>query len=323
MKRFITTISLITGIFLFSAAAQCAVVKVVLKPESEVQPSRPVAIKDIATVEGPKEAAQKAGDVTIATSPSPGQRRTIDSNYIKSRLKSASLGMGVNLVGPDTVSVVSKCSKLTSQQLTDEAINYIQSLLPQENRTYDISIQRSPRDVVVAAGENIRICPRLYSSSLHPGVNTVALDVEVDGKIAVTTSAVVQIKTTAEVLVAIGTIQTGQPLTSENTTRELRDITRINDPLIVQSNNENNEWIAGRVISAGSTIRSSDVKLTPDIRKGDNVSLVVKCGKVTLHATAEAKQDGKAGDTIRLLSAVSKEDVRARIVGPGIAEIRR
>lgn len=323
MKRLIPTLSLITGIILCSSAAYSAVVKVVLRSESEVRPSRAVAVKDIARVEGPKEAARKAGDVTVGISPSPGQHRTIDSSYIKARLKSTSLGMGVNVVGPDTVSVVGKCTKLTSQQLTEEATNYIQGLLPQDNRTYEVSVQRSPRDVVAAAGESVRISPRLYSNSIHPGVNTVALDVEVDGKIVATTSVVMQIKTTAKVLVATDTIQTGQPLTSQNTTRELRDITRANDPLVIQNNNENNAWIAGRVISAGSTIRSSDVKLPPDIRKGDSVSLVVKCGKVTLHATAEAKQDGRTGDTIRVLSAVSKEDVRARVIGPGMVEIRR
>lgn len=324
MKRLILNLSLILSVLLCSSAVNSAVVKVMLRSESEIQSSRNVAVRDIARVEGPKEAAQKAGDVNIAISPAPGQRRTIYSNYIKARLNSTKLGMGVTVVGPNTISVVGKCVKITPQQLTDEATNFVLGLLPKDNnRTYDVSVQRSPREVIAASGDNVRINPRLYSNSIHPGVNTVALDVEVDGKIVANTSLVIQIKTTADVLVATDTIQTGQPLNAQNTMRERRDISRATDPLPVDSSNANIDWIAGRVISSGSTIRSSDVKLPSDICKGDSVSLVVKCGKVTLHTSAEARQDGRIGDTIRVLTAVSKEDVKAKVMGPGMVEIKR
>ena len=324
MKRIFFNLSLILSIVFCGSAVNSAVVKVVLRAESELRPSCAVAVKDIARVEGPKEAARKAGDVNVAISPAPGQRRTIYSNFIRARLNSNKLGVGVNVVGPETVSVVGKCVKIRPQQLTEEATNYVLSLLPKDgNRTYDVSVQRNPREIVAASGENVRISPRLYSNSIHPGVNTVALDVEVDGKIVATTSLVMQIKTAAEVLVATDTIPTGQPLNEQNTVRERRDISRTTDPLIMENIDENIDWVAKRVISAGSTIKSSDVKLPSDIRKGDSVSLVVKCGKVTLQTSAEARQDGRIGDTIRVLSAVSKEDVKAKVVGPGMVEITR
>jgi flagella basal body P-ring formation protein FlgA len=53
------------------------------------------------------------------------------------------------------------------------------------------------------------------------------------------------------------------------------------------------------------------------------VNLVVRCGNVVLHTTAQVKQDGRAGDTVRVVSAVSQDEVRAQVVEPGMVEIAR
>jgi flagella basal body P-ring formation protein FlgA len=148
------------------------------------------------------------------------------------------------------------------------------------------------------------------------------MDALLAGRAISTASAVLQIKATAAVLIAADTIPVGQALTTQNTKCESRDVTRIKDP-ILQSAANDQSWVARRSIQAGAVITGADVALPPDIRSGDQVTLTVKCGTVAIRTSAEARQDGRVGDSIRVRSSVSNEEVRARITGSGAVEISR
>lgn len=322
MKRSIIILLVIFGILAARIAAHSAMVKVTLKPESEVRPAAAVTIKDIASIEGSKDLVRKVGDVLISTGPLPGSRRTIEASYIRARLTATGLGNGLAILGPSKAVISGKCVRFSSQELADEAVSFLREQLPGDNSVYDIIVQRAPRELIAAADSNAQIRPRLFGSTARPGVNTVALDLVCNGGVVATASAMAQVKVTSDVLVTLGPISAGQVLNPKSIATERRDITRVKDPLRV-AHEDINDWVTRRAIPAGNVITLADVKPAPVVNEGDTVSLVVKCGHVTIRTSAQAKQDGGIGDTIRVLSEVSQQDLRARVIEPGLVIINR
>lgn len=321
MRLLIVALALM--VLLSMSVLKCSGAQINLRAESQVSTGKPVTIADVADMQADEQLAARIGRVIVSASVPAGNQRSIDTSYIKLKLKSAGLNDAVTVKGPDRISVTGKSTTITSAELCEEVQNYVLGLASAGNCTYEVIIERSPRDIVTAAGAEIRIQPRLLSKSLRLGPNTVAIDVLVDGKVAATTTASVQVKAVADVLVTTTAVSQGEQLTEANTTWEQREVTRIADAIIMSAGGETRDWVARRTIPAGTVLRSADVMLPFDVRSGDTVTLVVNCGRVTLRTPAQCKQDGRIGDTIKVRSSVSSQDVRAKITGAGTVEICR
>jgi flagella basal body P-ring formation protein FlgA len=322
MKRAFLILQVITLAITANSAAHSAAAKVFLRQESEVQPAETVTIDDVARIEAPQALAEKIGRVTVATGPLPGQHRSIGANYINVKLKAAQLE-NIKVVGPEKIDVFGACIKISSDELAARAKEFLLEQLPSNSMTYDITIDRAPKEIIIARGDNLEIRPRLLGSGLQPGVGTVALDVVLDGKTATTANAAFTLKAVADVMVATNVIRQSEAITPSNVSWEPRDVTRVKGAIIRIDDQDTQDWIARRTIQAGAVITAASVEHPPVVRRGDSVNLIVKCGNVTLHTTAEVKQDGRAGETIRVLSSVSNGEVRARVVEPGLVEIER
>ena len=323
MKRSIVILVVITGVLIARATAHPAPVRVTFRAETQVQTAERFKVKDIASIEAPDELARKLGDIVAGGRLTPGSRRTIDTRCIKLKLNAAAAGKEIVVEGPSRITVVGKCVKISSQQLADEATKFVLSQLPQDSRTYEVVVRRLPRELVLPDHDNVEIKPRMLSRSVRPGPGTVAIDALFNGRRIATTSAGLQINAVADVLVATATIHQGETLSAQNTAWEQRDVTGIAEAIVMGPGGEMQDWVARRTLSAGRAITPTDVALPPTIRRGETVTLMVRCGKVTLRTTAEAKQDGRTGETVPVRSSVSRNDVRARIVAPGLVEINR
>lgn len=319
MKRALLILLVITAIFLAGAIAHASEPKVTLLPEANVVTSRPVTVGDIAKIEGPAGSAGKIAGVAVTGAPLPGSRRTIEAEYVKLKLGTAGFG-AVKVAGAAKITLTGKCRRISPQTLEDVAKDYATGLLPKGGPNYEIEVERGPRELVLPDDPAIEVKPRLFSAAIHTGVNTIAIDASLAGRVMATTSAVLRIKSTAVVLIAASTIAQGQALTEQNTKSESRDVTKLKDPI---SPAQQGGWVARRMIQAGSAITASDVALPPDIRLGEQVTLTVKCGAVAIRTSAEARQDGRVGDSIRVRSGVSNEELRARVTAPGTVEIAR
>ncbi|MCL5105768.1 MAG: flagellar basal body P-ring formation chaperone FlgA [Armatimonadetes bacterium] len=322
MKRSVRIFLILTGVLALRIAAHSAAAKVVLRPESEVQAAHAVTLRDIASISGPQALVGKIGEIQVSAGPLAGERRTVDASYIRLKLGAINTSVPVKLVGPDKITVMGKCARISSSQLADEAKMFLTSQLPSDDTTYEVEVDRQPREIVVPAGSRVEVKPRLLTSAVRCGLNTIGVDVVVDGKNEASTSVALRAKSVAETLVATGDIRQGEALSEKNTSWEKRDITKISSAITRSSGTDAVERIARRGIKSGSIITTSDADLPPAVRKGDTVNLVVRCGNVTLRATGEAKQDGRIGESVRVFSTVSQGDVRARVIEPGIVEIR-
>lgn len=324
MKRTLLMLMVIVGALAITTVAQSAQspAKIVLQSQVEVATSEAVSLKDIAKIEAPTPVAAKIGDVCITSAPLPGENRPLEASYIKLKLSAAGFP-DAKMTGSEKITVTGKCKRISAQQMADSVKEFTMGLLPQDKDiVYDVAVDRSPREMVLPDDPAVEIKPRLYSSAIHPGVNTIAIEAVLNGRTLMTRNAVARIKATANALMAVDAIPQGQALTEQNTKIEQCDVTNIKNP-VLQLPGEDNAVVARRTIQAGKVITSVDVAQPPVIKSGDTVTVTVKCGSVSLRTSAEAKQDGHIGESIRVKSDVSSDDVRARVVGPGEVEISR
>lgn len=322
MKRSILILLVIALVLISKAFAHSAEMKVTLLTRLEVANAEPVRIKDIATISVPSELKDRIGNVMISTGPIPGEERPLQSNYIRLKLNAAGFEK-VKLEGSDKVVIVGKCTRITPDMMDDEIRTYVNSQIPNDSFTYDLTFQRSPREMVLSEENMPELKPRILCGEIKPGINTIAVDAVVEGKTVATRNAVVEIRVVANVLVAKDIIAQGQAISDVNTSWEQRDITKIASPITMTGNSDIGGLVARRTIRPGSTICTPDVTLPSVVKSGDSVALTVICGNVTLRTTAQAKQSGKLGDNVMVQSAVSAGTVRARVTGPGAVEILR
>lgn len=311
-----TFVLMILGNVAYSAAA---VTKVTLLAQAEVQAARPVAVKDIARIQGP--AAAKVGEVVVTTAPLPGKVSKISSDFVQRRV-SAETKVDVKIAGADSVELAGRCVRFASDVIADEAKALINSQLPNDGCEYDVAVDRTPREIVIAGGDSVTLRARMLNPTLRPGIVAVTVDAIVDERVAASSTVSLTIKAMANVLVATKAIRRSEELTPDNTAWDRRDVTRKPNAL-VQSQEDTTGWVARRALSAGTMITGNDVAPPYAVLRGETASLTVRCGGVTLHTTGEIKADARTGELVKVRPADAAEDVQAKVLGPGLVCLTR
>lgn len=320
MKRLIFLIfCLALSICTHAGAQNRAAAKINLAAKCEVTSAQPVTIGEIATVEAPPTAAKKIKDTVICTGPVPGSQRIVDIEYIRLKVNALGLDCAVQFSGSKSVVISGKCLRITPEQLEEAALDFVKSHNPSGDIEYGASIQRSPREIVLPGGLSVEIQAKAIAQGIRVGPNTIMLEVVADGRVLSKSSVAVIVSAVANVLVSTETIAQGTAINDTNTKWEKRELPGFGSPILMGQ--EETNWVARRSIRLGVTLSSADVEVPAVIRTGDTVTVVVRCGGVSLTTSAEARQSGRIGDNIRVRSELSNEDVRGRVVSSSRIEI--
>lgn len=314
--------ALLACIIAVGAHAAATTARVTFKPEADVQPGTNVLVRDIASVQATAGLAEKIGQVVVTRAPLAGQSRTLDAGYIKGKIAFAQPKTLISALGSQQVKITGACVRMTGRDLTDTVKDFALRHVPNDGREYNVTVDPISREVVVPAGEVVSAEPELLSDSLHAGLNPVRVNIKCGGRSVAATFASVRVTMTATVLVATDQIERTAGLSTGNTTWDKRDISKVPNAIIDKGDSAYRDFVARRTIKPGAVITADDVTLPAAIKQGDTISLVVRCGKVVLQTSAEAKQTGSVGDTIRVMSPASSGEVRAKIIEPGLAEIK-
>lgn len=296
--------------------AQTQSLNVYLASQAEVQPGIPVRLGEIANLQGPASLVGKARNIVVGTGPLPGKNIRINSGQVQARVQSE-LSCLVKMRGSESVLLIGKSIRLSGAQMADTARRYLESVLSSctDGLSYNVIVERLPNDIVVTHGNDLELKPRLLNPSLTPGPKSVAIDVVVDGKVVATTSVVLSVRASAEVLIATRALQPGELIGPDNSSWERRGVSRLTG--VVIRGDDVTGYQVKRAVAAGSMITHSEIAPPYCVRRGEMVSVTVRCGSVLVHTTGEVKQDGRIGDLIRVRPLVASEDIQAKVVGPG------
>jgi flagella basal body P-ring formation protein FlgA len=78
---------------------------------------------------------------------------------------------------------------------------------------------------------------------------------------------------------------------------------------------------AARDLAEGTVVTQAELRSTALVRSGDVVVTVVKVDGLIVRGTAVAAQQGRLGQTIRVVNPASGRALKAKVVGPGEVEV--
>jgi flagella basal body P-ring formation protein FlgA len=119
------------------------------------------------------------------------------------------------------------------------------------------------------------------------------------------------------VIMTTANLSRGQKLTADNTQLQAFYGNLPKDALL--SSQDIVQMEAIRAIRSGQLLRLSDLRPAALINKGDNVTLTVGSGWLSISVTMTALESGKIDQQIALLNPESGETVRGLVTGPGQA----
>jgi len=285
-----------------------APIVVSLQPDSTVRGPE-IRLGEIADIHGGDLAVvERLRAVAVARAPLPGLTRSLDMSYLKARLRMAHVDpAGLVLDFPPVISVTTASRQISSGDLVAAVREHILAARPEDADRLSVqSVGVTPAALVVPAGQlELKVRSRAPAELL--GSTSVTVEVWVDGALARTVSVAVRVGVATEVLVAARPIARGRTITLDDVRIERRELSAGQEPLHDPGAAQGRR--ASRNIAPGEPVLASLVIDPPLIRRGDVVQLTAEGRGVRAIAQGEAKEDGKAGDVIRVRNLTSNRVV--------------
>lgn len=272
-----------------------------------------VRLGEIADIQGDDaDLTERLRAVEVARAPLPGLTRTLDLNYLKARLRFAQVDLNaVVLDAPSAVRITTASRQITESELFAAVREHILAGRPEDaNRVSVQATAAAPRALIVPAG-SLELKVRTGPPAELAGTVSANVEAWVDGALARTVSLPVRVAVLSEVLVAARTIGRGQAIGPEDVRLESREVPAGQDPLREPAAALGRQ--ATRNIAPGALILASLVNDPPLVRRGDLVLLKVAGRGIHAVTHGEAREDGKAGQVIRVRSLASSRDVYGQV----------
>jgi flagella basal body P-ring formation protein FlgA len=298
--------------FIGAAARPDASVVVSLRAASTVHGPE-IRLGEIADVHG-KDAdlVARLRTLEVARAPLPGLERTLDVTYLKARLRHAQFDLAsLTLDSPSRVTVTTASRQIAGMELIAAVREHILASRPED--VGRLSVQptgASPATLVVPAGAlelKVRSRP---PAELH-GTVSATVEAWVDGALARSVSVPVRVGLLMEVLVAARPIGRTQFIRAEDVRVEAREVPAGQEPLREPGGAVGRQ--ATRQLTVGDVILASWVNDPPLVRRGDIVLLMAEGRGLRAMTHGEAREDGKAGQVIRVRSLASGREIYGQV----------
>lgn len=141
----------------------------------------------------------------------------------------------------------------------------------------------------------------------------------VDGQTVSNQSIRVEVEALAEIAVATSALRRGEILSAQDIELRYQNIAKIKEPIFDQT-----EVIGKRLtrsVRLGDPLQRHQIEFPPVIKRGELVVIQASGRGLTLTAAGEARQDGRAGESIRVMNSNSRKEVLCQVVAPGLVTV--
>ena len=201
------------------------------------------------------------------------------------------------------------------QQILDDFLAEQSALLPQvELRLVQVQF---PAPYKVPMG---RIEHQLIPS--RPGVlgsRRISIMTRVDDQIVSNQSIRIEIEAMAEIAVAKEGLRRGTLLTEDLIQMRFQDISRLAEPIFNSADAVGK--IVKRTLRLGEPLQAQQLEYPPLVKRGERVVIEVQHAGMILTAVGEARQDGREGESIKVLNTGSSREVISQVVAPGLVRV--
>jgi len=282
--------------------------------QNPVVDTGPVLLSEIADIESTEKGTPETlGEVRVGTTSRPGQRTTVDIDYIRLAIRQAGYNPDLLSIEPARdVMVEVECNRITGDELLAMATELVRQHLLYPPESVQITATNLPKEVLVGPGA-LSMTTTTQPNEDFIGYTFLSLNISVDGRLAKRVVLHLEVGVTAEVAVAAADIARGQILGEADVLFEQRDLASVGAGAVT-----NPVQVVG--MTARTPIRRGQAILTrlliapPTICRGDVVNLQSVAGCVSVVTPAVAKQDGAMGDRILVHSQTTDRDIQAQVI---------
>jgi len=274
-------------------------VTITLSPEARVRGAE-IELGAIATVEG-EDADQVARvrALKLGYAPAPGYSRVIAAARVAVDVKRMVANVEVTTAGAAACRVTPQTEVITGAQLADAARAEIVRWT--NGRDAEFSLVAALGDLEIPSGEkSIDVRAVLSESVTRAGPINVPVRVTIDGQLHRTVWSNWTVTLFEEVNVLKSPLRAGDLLTPELFERKRVAITSAEGPDAPAPLGLTAGARAARDMPAGATLRLSDMSRSTLVKRGDTLFLEIRRGSITARVAANADEDGRAGDRIRV-----------------------
>ena len=299
---------------------------IALRGESTVRGPE-IRLGEVAEIQGQDAAlVERLRGIEIGRAPLPGLSRTLDLPYLKVRLRLQQIDPAILLFDtPSTVSVATASQRVAGVDLVAVVREHILAAAPPAARAYPaeaahLSIQptAAPPDLTLPAGTlELKVRPRPASELV--GSVSVTVEAWVDGLRIRSVSVPVRVSALFEVLVAARPIGRHALLVAEDVRLERREVVAGQEPIRELGSVLGRRAVRG--ISPGETVLAGMVELPPLVRRGEIVLLTAEGRGLRAVTQGEAKEEGKAGQVVRVRNLASGREIYGEVAGDRLVRV--
>jgi flagella basal body P-ring formation protein FlgA len=284
----------------------------------EVQQKR---LGEIAEIRG-KDAGviERLRTIEVARAPLPGLARTLDVSYLKARLRQAQVDpASLVLDAPSVVTVTTASQQISGEVLVSAVRDHILAARVEDAGRLSVHPAGTPPAPLILPTGALELRVRTRPPAELRGIVSATIEAWVDGVLVRSVSVAIRVGILCDVVVAARVIARGQSIGGDDVRVEVRELTAGQEPLRDPGMAIGRQ--ATRNIGAGEVMLATLVNDPPLVRRGDIVLLTAEGRGVRAVTQGEARQDGKAGDVIRVRSLSSLREVYGQVEAERVVRV--
>jgi flagella basal body P-ring formation protein FlgA len=282
-----------------------------LQAESTVRGPE-IRLGEVAEIQGRDTAlAERLRRIEIGRAPLPGLSRTLDLNYLKARLRLQQVDLETLVFDvPSAVAVTTASQRVSGTDLVKAVRQHILAARETDATGLSIVATSTPPDLTLPAGA-LEFKVKGRPGGELTGSFSLPVETWVDGVLIRSVSIPVRVSALFEVLVAARPIGRQELLATETVRVERREVNAGQEPLrdigAIQGRR------AVRPIIPGEPILPTMLEQPPLVRRGEIVLLTIEGKGLRAIAKGEAREEGKAGQVIRVRNLASGREVYGQV----------
>lgn len=313
-----------TVVVLAWAAGAGAQVQIELR-NAVTLPAGEIRLASVAGVaSGDAALTERAGAVSLGVTPWPGNARVITRDQVVMHLVRAGVDITqLRWQGPETCAVAVQTTRVTGEQIVQAAREYLSSLPALKRDDVKMAVDQTPRDQLLAGNDKFVTLSAMVASMDRPwGKVRVLVRISLDDKVIATVPVMFQITCRQKVLFLTQSVNKGDAI--DPSKLEVREV-------IVGAANESDQYLenfadvagkkAARPLASGLPLTGAMVTEPHAIRRGENVSIVLRSDHMEVLTKGVAQRDGFVGDVVPIKVVLSGKDVTCKVLASGAVEL--
>jgi len=283
------------------------------KPRATVQRGI-ICLADIAAVKGaPRSFVDKISQLRIGDSPDVGEVLLLSREEIVFQIQRAELSSYISSRNiPEMIEVVREGRRIQKEDIIEVLEEKLRDLLRDPKKSLAVQEVQGFESFILAPGPFTSEVV-LPEAAHRGGPMTATLSFYQDGRLAQKIRVRIRVEIQGFVVAARNGLRRHQEIGEKDVHLLKKNLASLPPDVLTDLK----EAVGKRLtlsVNGQEVLRNSMVEIPPVVKKGDRVLLLIDHNYFKITAFGEVKEDGRRGDSVKLVNISSKKEVHGRVI---------